>query len=187
MTDPHVIIAGGGIGGVGAALMLGRRGISVTLLEREPRFAEGGYGLQLGPNVTRTLREEGVFEAITGRAVFPRRLVFRYDLGGAFFSQYSLPPQFSIMQGLYARGLPVPKALWLDADGAVNGKSGLFMERIEGIAPSTMPFNEGPYMAVDAAGRHLGLQGVLQVGRQAHVAGGVEIVEQGLRAAGVTA
>ncbi|KTE38589.1 MULTISPECIES: phosphotransferase family protein [unclassified Sphingopyxis] len=83
-----------------------------------------------------------------------RRLVFRYDLGGAFFSQYSLPPQFSIMQGLHARGLPVPKALWLDADGAVNGKPGLFMERIEGIAPSTMPFNEGPYMAVDAAGRH---------------------------------
>ncbi len=82
MTDPHVIIAGGGIGGVGAALMLGRRGISVTLLEREPRFAEGGYGLQLGPNVTRTLREEGVFEAITGRAVFPRRLVFRSALTG---------------------------------------------------------------------------------------------------------
>lgn len=83
-----------------------------------------------------------------------RRLVFRYDLGGAFFSQYSLPPQFKIMQALHARGLPVPKALWLDAEGAVNGHPGLFMERIEGIAPSTMPFNEGPYMAVGAGQRH---------------------------------
>ena len=93
-------------------------------------------------------------EITTGGGTRVRRLVFRYDLGGAFFSQYALPPQFSIMQGLHARGLPVPKALWLDAAGAVNGKPGLFMERIEGIAPSTMPFNEGPYMAVDAAARH---------------------------------
>lgn len=83
-----------------------------------------------------------------------RRLVFRYDLGGAFFSQYALAPQFSIMQGLYARGLPVPNALWLDATGEITGKPGLFMDRIDGIAPSTMPFNEGPYMAVDAATRH---------------------------------
>lgn len=83
-----------------------------------------------------------------------RPLVFRYDLGGAFFSQYSLPPQFTIMQALHGRGLPVPKVLWLDAEGAVNGHPGLFMERIDGIAPSTMPFNEGPYMAVDAAQRH---------------------------------
>lgn len=83
-----------------------------------------------------------------------RRLVFRYDLGGAFFSQYSLTPQFSIMQGLRARGLPVPKALWLDAAGTINGMPGLIMERIEGIAPSTVPFSEGPYVATDAAGRH---------------------------------
>ena len=83
-----------------------------------------------------------------------RRLVFRYDLGGAFFSQYALAPQFSIMQRLYARGLPVPNALWLDATGEITGKPGLFMNRIDGIAPSTMPFNEGPYMAVDAATRH---------------------------------
>ncbi|WP_411339813.1 phosphotransferase family protein [Sphingopyxis sp. J-6] len=97
-----------------------------------------------------------LFDAVvdTGTGTQVRRLVFRYDLGGAFFSQYSLPPQFEIMQALYARGLPVPRPLWLDAGGEVNGKPGLFMERIEGIAPSTMPFNEGPYMAVGAADRH---------------------------------
>lgn len=83
-----------------------------------------------------------------------RRFVFRYDMGGAFFSQYSLPPQFEIMRTLYVRSLPVPNALWLDAAGFVNGNPGLFMERIEGIAPSTAPFTEGPYMAVDAPARH---------------------------------
>lgn len=95
-----------------------------------------------------------LFDAHLANSRTPRRFVFRYDLGGAFFSQYSLPPQFSVMLGLHARGLPVPRALWLDAAGEVNGKPGLFMERIEGIAPSTMPFNEGPYMAVDATRRH---------------------------------
>ncbi|WOQ17907.1 FAD-dependent monooxygenase [Raineyella sp. W15-4] len=82
MTKSQVLISGGGIGGVGAALMLGRRGISVTLLERESAFAEGGYGLQLGPNITRMLREEGVVEEIARQAVFPKRLVFRSGVTG---------------------------------------------------------------------------------------------------------
>lgn len=99
-----------------------------------------------------TILFDALFE--TGADTLTRRLVFRYDLGGAFFSQYALVPQFSIMQGLSARGLPVPNAIWLDADGEVNGKPGLFMDRIEAIAPSTMPFIEGPYMSVGAAERH---------------------------------
>ncbi|WP_211340892.1 FAD-dependent monooxygenase [Xylanimonas allomyrinae] len=82
MTTTQVIITGGGIGGAGAALMLGRRGISVTLLEREPEFAEGGFGLQLGPNIIRMLSEEGVLDAVAPRAVFPNRIVFRSALTG---------------------------------------------------------------------------------------------------------
>ncbi|UQN28973.1 FAD-dependent monooxygenase [Brachybacterium kimchii] len=81
-TAPQVLIVGGGIGGIGAALMLGRRGIRVHLLEREPAFAEGGFGLQLGPNITRMLRDEGVLEDIAPNAVFPRRLVFRNAVSG---------------------------------------------------------------------------------------------------------
>jgi salicylate hydroxylase len=62
--------------------MLGRRGISVTLLEREPEFTEGGYGLQLGPNITRMLMREGVFDTVRDLAVFPKRLVFRNAVTG---------------------------------------------------------------------------------------------------------
>ncbi|GAA4686074.1 FAD-dependent monooxygenase [Frondihabitans cladoniiphilus] len=82
----QVIITGGGIGGIGAALMLGRRGVQVTLLEREPELTEGGFGLQLGPNITRMLKQEGVFDSIAGGMVFPKRLAFRNATTGEFLN-----------------------------------------------------------------------------------------------------
>jgi aminoglycoside phosphotransferase (APT) family kinase protein len=93
-----------------------------------------------------------LFEASDGRTV--RRLVFRYDLGGAFFRQYELPPQFRTMRALRAAGFPAPEALWLDAEGEVMGQPALVMARIEGSAPSITPFQDGPLMAVSAADRH---------------------------------
>lgn len=86
MTDTQVVITGGGIGGVGAALMLGRRGIRVTLLERDAELTEGGYGLQLGPNITRMLKREGVFDEIAPLMVFPKRLTFRNAVSGEFLN-----------------------------------------------------------------------------------------------------
>ncbi|GAA4165309.1 3-hydroxybenzoate 6-hydroxylase [Gryllotalpicola daejeonensis] len=86
MTDTQVVITGGGIGGIGAALMLGRRGISVTVLERDPELTEGGFGLQLGPNITRMLKREGVFDEIAPLMVFPKRLAFRNATTGAFLN-----------------------------------------------------------------------------------------------------
>lgn len=77
VAQTDVIIAGGGIGGMGAALMLARQGISVTVLERAAEFGEVGAGLQLAPNITRMLDEVGVLEEILPLAVQPRRLVFR--------------------------------------------------------------------------------------------------------------
>lgn len=74
-TD-RVIIAGGGIGGLGAALMLARRGIPVTVLERAAEFKEVGAGLQLAPNITRMLDDVGVLESLLPHAVRPQRLVF---------------------------------------------------------------------------------------------------------------
>ena len=48
--DP-VLVAGGGIGGLGAALALARAGYPVRLFERSAEFRELGAGIQLGPNV----------------------------------------------------------------------------------------------------------------------------------------
>ncbi len=82
MSTEQVIIAGGGIGGLGAALMLSRRGVRVRVLERAPEFAEVGAGLQLAPNITRMLDEVGVLEKILPLSVLPRRLVFRNAVSG---------------------------------------------------------------------------------------------------------
>jgi len=57
-----LIIAGGGIGGLTAALALNRTGFDVAVYERAPAFTEIGAGMSLWPNATRVLRSLGVLE-----------------------------------------------------------------------------------------------------------------------------
>jgi salicylate hydroxylase len=78
----QVIVVGGGIGGLAAALMLGRAGLRVRVLERNDEFAELGFGLQLAPNATRLLREYGLLEEVMEASVRPRRLVAINALSG---------------------------------------------------------------------------------------------------------
>jgi 2-polyprenyl-6-methoxyphenol hydroxylase-like FAD-dependent oxidoreductase len=51
-----VVVAGGGIGGVAAAIGLSRAGFRVTVRERAQAFGEIGAGIQLGPNVFHALK-----------------------------------------------------------------------------------------------------------------------------------
>ena len=53
--SPHVVIAGGGIGGLTAALALLKAGIDCDVYEQAPELREVGAGLQLAPNGTRVL------------------------------------------------------------------------------------------------------------------------------------
>jgi 2-polyprenyl-6-methoxyphenol hydroxylase-like FAD-dependent oxidoreductase len=55
-----LIIAGGGIGGLAAALALRRSGIDAQVYERAPAFAELGAGMSLWPNATRVLKAWGI-------------------------------------------------------------------------------------------------------------------------------
>ncbi len=59
-----LIIAGGGIGGLTAALALIRAGFDVAVYERAPAFTEIGAGMSLWPNATRVLRSLGVLEPV---------------------------------------------------------------------------------------------------------------------------
>ena len=70
-----LIIAGAGIGGLGAALALAQRGYPTRVLEQAPEIKEVGAGIQLGPNSWRCLRELGVEPAVKRFAVFPQALV----------------------------------------------------------------------------------------------------------------
>jgi 3-hydroxybenzoate 6-monooxygenase len=73
-TDP-IIVAGGGIGGLAAALALAKRGYPSRVLEQAPEFKEAGAGIQLGPNSWRCLRELGIEPQVKRLAAFPQALV----------------------------------------------------------------------------------------------------------------
>ncbi len=73
----QILIAGGGIGGLAAALAASRAGWQVGLYERAGQFTEVGAGVQLGPNVVRRLQAFGLLEALHAVAAFPERLVVR--------------------------------------------------------------------------------------------------------------
>ena len=46
----RLVVAGGGIGGVAAALALARKNISTIVLEQAPELGEIGAGIQIAPN-----------------------------------------------------------------------------------------------------------------------------------------
>jgi 3-hydroxybenzoate 6-monooxygenase len=71
-----ILIAGGGIGGLAAALSCAAQGHRVTVLERKDSFAEIGAGIQLGPNAFHALGCLGVGEQVRERAVFIDELRF---------------------------------------------------------------------------------------------------------------
>ncbi|MCZ8257277.1 MAG: 3-hydroxybenzoate 6-monooxygenase, partial [Polaromonas sp.] len=99
-TSP-LIISGGGIGGLAAAMVLAQDGHPVTLLEQAANFGEIGAGIQLGPNIFRMFDYLGLTEAINRVAFFPPGLgmndvrtgekVVRVPLGDVARATYGFP------------------------------------------------------------------------------------------------
>jgi 2-polyprenyl-6-methoxyphenol hydroxylase-like FAD-dependent oxidoreductase len=81
-TPPHstqdelpVLVAGGGIGGLAAALALTRQGFKVKVLEQAPEIGEIGAGIQLGPNAFHAFDALGVGNKARSRAVYTDYMV----------------------------------------------------------------------------------------------------------------
>ena len=102
MAEPqHLLVVGGGIGGLAAALALARLGLRVTLLEQASEIGEIGAGIQLGPNAFAALDALGVGENARGRAVFTDELIMmdavdasvvgRFPVGEAFRTRFGNP------------------------------------------------------------------------------------------------
>jgi salicylate hydroxylase len=70
-----VLVAGGGIGGLAAALALARQGFAVKVLEQAGEIGEIGAGIQLGPNAFSAFDALGIGERARSRAVYIDRLV----------------------------------------------------------------------------------------------------------------
>ena len=89
--SPHAVaIAGGGIAGMAAAFALARAGWQPTVYEQAPAFAEVGAGVQLGPNVTRILRDWGLLDALLACASQPRYLNARSAESGEVLARMDL-------------------------------------------------------------------------------------------------
>lgn len=128
----QALIAGGGIGGLAAALAVSRAGWDVRLYERAPAFSELGAGIQLGPNVVRVLHSWGLQAELARVAAFPDRLQVRdamsgrelgvLRLGERALQKYGAPYATIHRADLHAlllRAVQARDRLWLNLDTAL--------------------------------------------------------------------
>ena len=71
-------------------------------------------------------------------------LVLRYSPGEQLLKQKRYDHEFETLIALQPFGLPVPEALWLDADGRWLGTPGYIMKRVDGDVPSAAMYSAGP-------------------------------------------
>ena len=89
-----ILIAGGGLGGLTAALALGRKGHAVRVLEQAEKFAPIGYGIQLGPNVFPMFDRIGITAAVMAAATIPKNILMLDALSGEEVTHIPTGPNF---------------------------------------------------------------------------------------------
>ncbi|MBL8286496.1 MAG: 3-hydroxybenzoate 6-monooxygenase [Rubrivivax sp.] len=173
-TTLPVLIAGGGIGGMAAALALVQRGFAVTLLEQSPEIGEIGAGIQLGPNAFSAFDALGVGERARGRAVYTDEMVMhdaldescvgRIPTGEAFRARFGNP--YAVIHRV-----DVHRSLLegVQDSGRVEGRTSPRVVRVEQDAAA------GRVTALDQHGRThtgqalIGADGVKSVVREQYV------------------
>jgi len=80
-SDP-ILIVGGGLGGLTAALALARHGRAVRVLEGAAEFGAIGYGIQFGPNVFHVFDRLGLSEQVMAVADAPPAVLMLDALDG---------------------------------------------------------------------------------------------------------
>ena len=100
-NTPHILIAGGGIGGLTAALALLERGFDVDVFEQAADLREVGAGVQLSANGNRVLHELGVLDPLRAHACETTGKEIRlwnsgqtwklFDLGTISVERYGFP------------------------------------------------------------------------------------------------
>ena len=131
--DP-IIVAGGGIGGLAAAVALARKGFQVTVLERAPRYQEIGAGIQLGPNAFHAFDHLDLGDAARSIAVFIDQLrlmdaisaeeITSIDLTSYFRQRFGNP--YAVvhrgdLHGIFLRACEAHRGITLRSDCNVVG------------------------------------------------------------------
>lgn len=101
----RVIIVGGGIGGLTAALALTKAGIDVQLCEQSRSIQELGVGINTLPHAIKELADLGLLEALDATAIRTSELIYKNNHGQEILRQtrglnagYDYP-QFSVHRG----------------------------------------------------------------------------------------
>lgn len=95
----NLAIAGGGIGGLAAALALSRSGQQVELFEKAAAFSEAGAGIQLGPNATRLLQAWGLTGQLQACSYNPKRLQVRDAVSCQVLGELTLGSAMAVRYG----------------------------------------------------------------------------------------
>jgi 2-polyprenyl-6-methoxyphenol hydroxylase-like FAD-dependent oxidoreductase len=104
-VSPHILIAGGGIGGLTAALVLHQRGIPVTVFESVSDVKPLGVGINVLPHSVRILWDLGLREALERTAILTAELRYHSADGKTIWVEprgrdagYEFP-QYSVHRG----------------------------------------------------------------------------------------
>jgi len=107
MNNKKIVIAGGGIGGLTAALSLHKVGFDVEVYESTAEIKPLGVGINLLPHAVRVLTNLGLQEAMAEVAVATRELIYFNKFGQkiwdeprGMFAGYHWP-QFSVHRGFF--------------------------------------------------------------------------------------
>ena len=94
-NENPVVVAGGGIGGLAAALALARKGFRSVVLEQAPQYGEIGAGIQLAPNAWHALDALGVGGLVKKEAVFIQHLLMMDGVSGERVIDIPLDERFA--------------------------------------------------------------------------------------------
>ncbi len=139
-----LLVVGGGIGGLAAALAAARAGVPVQLFERSPAFAEVGAGIQLGPNVTRVLQDWGLQQGLEAVAAYPDQLVIRSAEAGTVLGQLRLGDRAKARYG-------APYATVHRAD-----LHGLLLQKVQTTTDAALHLDQ-PIIGIEQDGRGVSL------------------------------
>jgi salicylate hydroxylase len=138
----HVIVAGGGIAGLTAALTLSRAGLRATVLEQASKLEEFGAGIQLSPNATRILIELGLYDRLAPVVTTPHairvaagstgREIARIPLGDVAQRRYGAP-FWTVHRGDLQAALAAAAAGALDVNLKLGHRLDDFVAHVSGV------------------------------------------------------